>query len=118
MSGPSVETIESISRDTVGWIIEVAEESGHLIGGGRFIGSHLGDPEFRDLVLGLQFLVGLDGGLEGFEVGGLAVVMESEDVEVAAVAVDAGVEEVGHVVHTHAGVVQVVGCGGRDELRA
>jgi len=52
------------------------------------VGSHLGDPEFGDAVLRLEFLVGLDGWLKTsggvVDVPCVAIPMESEGLELAA----------------------------------
>ena len=118
LSSTGVKTVECISRDAIARIIQELEESIHLVGGGSLVGCHLRDPEFRDAVLRLEFLVCLHGLLERSDVGGFTVVVESEDVDVAALVGDAVLEEGGHVLHTHAGIREGVGRGWRDELHA
>ena len=89
-----------------------------MIGSGSLVGRHFRDPKFRDLVLGLELLECGNGGLEGVDVGSLAVVVEGENVDVATFLGDARVQESGHVVHTHRGIIHVVGRCRRDQLGA
>lgn len=89
---------------------------GHLVFSGGLVGSHLGDPEFGDLVQLLEFLVSLDGRLEtalGFvDIPCVAVPMEGESLEFAALA---RIEELSHVVKTDVLGGKVVRRGWRDK---
>lgn len=52
-----VQTVESVSRNAIGWVVEEFQERGHLLSGWCLIGCHFADPELANVVLLLECLV-------------------------------------------------------------